>query len=50
VTGGHNAPIDNGQLQQLAQDLASGHNALVNSGEEIHLNQVDPHHGFIIHT
>jgi len=49
VTNGH-TPINNDQLQQLAQDLASGHNPLVNSGEDIHVNPIDPHHSFIIHT
>ena len=50
VTNGHNPPVNVNQLQQLAQDLAGGHNPLVNSGEDIHVNPIDPHHSFIIHT
>jgi hypothetical protein len=49
VTNGHNPPVNVNQLQQLAQDLASGHNPLINAGEDIHVNPIDPHHGFI-HT
>jgi hypothetical protein len=47
---GQHPPVDLAQLQQLIQDVTGGHNPLVNSGEEVHVDAIDPHHGFIIHT